>query len=171
MIRMVGTTSNLAFSRLIRWGLGTDTTHVALIIDEFDMVYHSNIFGTHLELKRKFFKQNKITCQVELPIAPDMEYEFIKLFTNSINPWAYDWWGLSYFAWRGLLRKLFRIPLPKRNKWQLNNCLLCVEVGYMIAWAYKAVTGKKIIGDKVDLSMTAPKDLINLVKENLKCSK
>ena len=83
----------------------------------------------------------RITCR------KDRKYSEVKKIYQEIRNKKYDWPGVIYFGWRVALKKYFKIPIPKNNKWESEDRYFCTEaVGRLI--------------DNKKYSMTAPVQLL-----------
>lgn len=130
MTTLIFTKNNTCLSRLIRWGLGEDVSHMGIVFDK-KVVFHSNLYGTHLKWLINFIKKNDIVHIIDVPLSLQEEEEIFLRIPQYDEKW-YDFGALFYFLWRGLLYKLFSTPIPKTNIFGHSDQFLCTELAKMI---------------------------------------
>lgn len=142
-------------SRLIRWGLDSDCSHFAVCFDEGDalgtvskgIVFHSYGKGTQLSWLKTFLRHYTVVHALE-PVATlsrEQEEAVYAAVLEAEDDRAYDYPGLLWFAWRGVLFKLFGWAVGGVNRWQRREWRLCTGV---------APTVLKALG--VDLKVSDP---------------
>lgn len=162
MIRVWAVRSEQLASKLIRFGLNQDASHLALGIS--GAVYHSSIHGTEWLAHEAFWwgKQPKeIACFVELEATPEQEAR-IRDAMMAQSKQGYDWLAFAFFSWRCLLQLTLRIPLPTRGPDGIESSL-CVEALYSFLEIYCAVTGGSIILPGKELSVMSPRDCVEWI--------
>lgn len=147
-------------SRILRWGLGEDVSHVVI---EFDGKYHQffHSYGKGLQaLTPKEYDSHKYTIvhSLELYSTHVEECDMQDMFYDRHRGIRYDWPAFAYFTWRAVLRKFFDIPLPKENRWARQDMNLCTEALYLAADVFAEVTGFSLVPEGVDLAMITPED-------------
>lgn len=154
-MKLVWTKSDLPLSRAIRWIFREDCSHFAFLFDDdHRLVFHSNLIGAHVEWADLFFEKCEVVHSLELDIS-DEEQEYIYSQLPEIQKWGgYDFGGLLYFAWRGLLKFFFNVPLPENNAWSSDSKYLCTKMARLFENHLKS--------EGVDLSMTTPDKLFRL---------
>lgn len=115
------TKGNNIFSRVIRWALRSDISHVAILKD--GLVYHSNLKGVHIQPLDRFIDKAKIVKTIPYSIEQGRLLEVIS-----------QEWGKPYdcvaFWWLGI-RAIFSragIKLPKADVRQITGMYICTEL-------------------------------------------
>lgn len=143
-MKVAFTKSHLPLSKFIMWGLSEDCSHTVIIFDE-KLVIHSNLFGVHVNFLESFKKHCTIVHEVELDLPLIAEENVYKNLIQ-LDGLDYDFKAFLYFCWRGILKMLFKIPLPKLNKFNSSG-ILCTEIVQCL---------RNIIDIPEDLSMYSP---------------
>jgi len=163
-MKLIWTKSNLVLSNIIRWGLETDCSHFALVFNSpaGGLMFESNLMGTHPKFFRNAQKSFEIVHLIELNLPIEIEDRIWDRIVDKYDSRDYDYPGFFYFAWRGLLKKVFKIPFPKKNKWAKDNAFLCDEV-------YKCLIEENIVPDlNIDLAITPPHEIYEKLSEYLR---
>jgi hypothetical protein len=127
-IELCFTRSNNLGSRIIRNVLEEPVSHVCFMVE--NAVIHSNFYGVHVDLKKRFMTENIVVYRIPLKYKfPDLQ-ERLQYLMQFYAP--YDYTGFIYFAWRAVLRRFLGIPLPDKNKLNQKNAYLCTEFATMI---------------------------------------
>jgi len=160
-MKMIWTKSALPFSKLVRYGLGTDCSHFAIVFDTpaGGLMFESNLLGTHPKFYKSALAHMEVVHQIDLPLHIVDEDEVWDEVVARLDGREYDWGAFFYFCWRGALKKFFARPLPKKNAWAKDGTDLCVEVFS----AVKKYTALKDVA--IELSMTGPHELYLLLTE------
>lgn len=151
--------SNLIGSKLISWGLDSEGSHIALsFLDK--LVVHSTSSGVNLQWQKTFKEHYVIVKEKECPLVRGKEFNLLNSVLDEDDNKKYDWLALIYFLWRGLLRKFFKIPLPRKNKFDQAKGRLCTE---MIKWVPEDYfkLGQKPGSEQI--SIMRPDDVIELL--------
>ena len=120
MIILFTRNDNLS-SKIVRFVVGEDVSHVALQIGPF--VVHSDLFGIKVEHGVHYLQKNQVVRKL--------------IFKNTVciddivnKHWdkKYDFKGMLYLGWRAMLKKIFRIPFPDTNRFGKDNAYMCTEV-------------------------------------------
>lgn len=158
-MRLIWTKSDLILSKFIRWGLNTDCSHFAIVFDSpaGGLMFESNLLGTHPKFYRSALKHMEVVHEIELDIPLDVEDKIWDSVIDKYDDKSYDYGAFFYFCWRALLKKLFKIPFPSKNKWAKNDSYLCDEL-YQVMENY-------VKDLKIDLAITPPHDLYELLKD------
>lgn len=160
-MRILATKNNKIGSKLIMWALGK-ASHFAI---EFDyLVAHSNHNGVHFRWASNFRQENSVVKEVTLPFTLDQEERCFQA-VGKLEYRQYDLPAFWYYAFRVILFKLFKIPIPKINPWNTPDKLLCVEIA-------KVLPDYLISG--LDLSIVEPYALVSHIEARLleeKCLK
>jgi hypothetical protein len=125
-MKLIWTKSASPLSVLIRWALNEPCSHVAIVFDN-KLVFHSNLLGLHIEWFNTFKKKVDIVFEKEYSMSLEQEEAIYQKIIDKEDGKYYDFRAFAYFAWRALLRKFFKIPLPSENKWQSVSADMCVE--------------------------------------------
>ena len=139
MIHVWALKSDRLASRVIRFGLGEDASHLA--IGFMDKIWHSSVNGVEV-LKPTAILNYQISSYVILP-ADEYQERRICYELTSHDPSGYDWRAFVYFSWRALLKVSLGIPIPDRGP-EDEDRFLCVEALYTFLEVYSQVTGRTI---------------------------
>lgn len=143
-------------SKLISWGTGfiepevkNVPSHVAILVNN-RWVFESTLeTGVRRISYKKWLEINeevdKIGCTQERTLSEVIEY------FRSISNKKYDYQGIVYFGWRVLLKIIFKLKMPIKNRFNRKNSYFCSEV-------VGKMTG-------VDCQMTAPVSLARRILE------
>ena len=141
-------------SKIIRWGLKSQSSHFAVCFDE-DMgpgcgiVFHSyGSKGTHLLWLSDFLQTYQVVYAVE-PFEPTEESVYRAILSQDRGQ-GYDFKALLWWAWRGFLARFFGIPIPSSNSWQQNGYALCTK----LAEGPLKLSGMDLTG--IDFEMISP---------------
>lgn len=156
-MRLIWTKNKMPLSWLIRWGLDEPVSHFAIVFDD-RLVFHSNLFGVHLEWFNTFKKHQEIVFQINVSLPLEKEERVYLDILGQHDSKPYDYLAFIYFMWCGFLRKFFNKEMPKRS--QLNNtgAYLCTELAFVI------LNLLKLEEKDLDLSITSPFQLYLLCK-------
>lgn len=130
MIQIVFTKNNSCLSKLIRWLSNEPVSHAAIIFDK-KIVFESNLYGTHPKWFCSFIKKNIILLSLDLKMTLEQE-EDIYLQIPQYDAKPYDFGALFYMIYRGLLYKLFNLPIPRTNLFGREDQFLCVELAKIL---------------------------------------
>ena len=153
---LLWTTNDKWGSRLIRWGLGEPSSHLAVLFFEgtTPIVFHSNYsYGIHTTSLDDFRRCNKIVHMLQCPTAPDEERELYKRLDEEVIGIGYDFYAIMYWCMAAFMRKFFGRQLPKENTMERTELVYCVEVLELI-YEYLLEVGIEL--DVVDFSMMSP---------------
>lgn len=123
-------------SKLIRWGLGTDCSHFAVVFDEkpqgLGVVFHSQLFGgVQIEWWNHFRKTHKIchALRVNSSLFLVEEEEVYQTVVSRFYGQEYDHKAFIFWAYALMLYKMFGVKVPSINAWQESGRDLCTEIG------------------------------------------
>lgn len=157
MIELLFTTSDYKFSRLARWALGSDCSHFAVGMDK-GIVFHSNFSGAHIEPYSVFMQKNKVIHRLGFNTALRLSQEEIiyqKLIKLDYGK-RYDIGAMLFLGINLIAKKIFSLPLSKKNLWEDKDLLICTEVySSLLELELGTITFPKI----EKLTMTKPHDL------------
>lgn len=161
--------SNKIGSRIIRWGLSERGSHMGFSIWDNDQVRFFHSYGLGLRHESlSYLNKYSVVGEVDFKFPIDIETNMCRDFKiMSYGTW-YDYPALAYFSWRGLLRKLFKIPLPKKNKWNEARQALCTEALGTLAHIVKQHTGRSLLPMNTDLSIQTPDTVFKLLRSSAK---
>lgn len=128
-MKLVFTRSKLLGSfDLIVWGLNEPCSHVAVVFED-KFVVHSSIFGVALDGLCEFYSHREKVFELDYPLPEMMEkYLLHSIVKSKTLLRRYDYKYFFWLFWRGILLKLFRIPLPDRVKVQSRKHTICHEI-------------------------------------------
>lgn len=157
MIELLFTTSDYKFSRIARWALGSDCSHFAISMDNA-IVFHSNFMGAHIEPYSIFMQKNKVVHRLGFKTALRLSQEEIiyqKLIKLDYGK-RYDIGAMLFLGLNLIAKKIFSLPLSKKNLWEDKDLLICTEVySSLLELELGTITFPKI----EKLTMTKPHDL------------
>jgi hypothetical protein len=158
-MRLYFTARNNLGSKLIQWATDGDVSHCA--IGFYGAVYHSTEHGFLQQRADEFASKYKIVRTLDFDVDDNMA---MQIFTAAIKFDAgYDYSAFAFFAWCAFREKFFGKTLPKRNRWNSNGYLCTEAVGYADQIS-EAITGESLLAPSVDLAITSPIELFNLLK-------
>lgn len=129
-VKILWTKNNLPLSHLICAVTKEPVSHVALC--QNGKVLHATITGVVLLPEAEFRKKNQVVFELT-------DWVEASWFTTQITKWRgspYDVGAILFLGLSLLLRRVFKLPLPKSNLWQSSGMFLCTE------WATLVVDGK-----------------------------
>ncbi len=138
-MRFYFTSNNLIGSRLIRWGLDDDCSHFAEsffddTLGDYAIVVQSNMqHGFFLEWKKDFLSKNRVVhCLKPKRDLSDKEHKIYKKVSSKLHGLEYDFKGICYWFFLGLIYKLGFITKDqmdnKTNRWADRSAVFCSEV-------------------------------------------
>lgn len=115
-------------SRLIRWALREPVSHVAFQFSS-GLIVHSTFSGVGLAWNLDFHETHATPFYLDAAVENvESELELMNRMLDMYMGRHYDYRAFLYFGWRAMLFRLFRIPLPSRNKWNDKRRYLCTEL-------------------------------------------
>lgn len=158
-MKIIWTKSSLPLSKLIRWGLKEESSHIAIVFDD-KIVFQSNLFGVHIDWFNSFKKKCTIVYEIEQKLPLEQEEAIYQAIINKDDGKSYDYKAFAYFIWCGILKKFFNKPLPAVNKWNNVDSFICVELLSLLP------EGSFPNQEKLpkDLSMMSPEMVHNIIK-------
>lgn len=153
---LVWTKSDKIGSRIIRWCTGSNSSHMAWVMDN-RIVFHSTFSrGVHLLWLHNFLSINQCTNRLDFNLPLDSEERLYSALIR-LESKGYDYGAFIYLGFRYLLYGVFKTPLPDSNKWSSSNRFICLELA-------KAL---EVIGFYVPpLDTTDPEGLYKYIKDN-----
>lgn len=116
-------------------------SHLCIILRKTLVIESTLCTGVRIIPYSEWIKENEVVYSFNKPYEHKLS-QYIPKVMDRLWGKKYDRLGILYFAWRISLWLAFRIPLPKKNKWDNPDKRFCVE----------------IFGDK--LSMVAPIQMV-----------
>ena len=130
-MKIIFTRSSLILSRIIRFLSGEPVSHMAIVFDD-KLLFQSNLLGVKLSWFATFKRHSEIVYTLDYDLGLlDQEQIYQSIITN-FDGKDYDYGAFLYFMWRGILLKLFKTPLPKRNAWGSPDRYLCDELVHVL---------------------------------------
>lgn len=158
-MKIIFSKNNLILSKLIRWGLKEDCSHVGIVFDS-GLIFHSNLLGAHLQWFEDFKRHNEIVHELEYKIDEFSEEVLFNDIVAKYDGKTYDFSSFLYFIYRGALWKFFNKPFPSINPYNKKNQFLCTE---MVLLLQDSVL-PELKG--ADLSLTSPYKLYEMLNKN-----
>jgi hypothetical protein len=106
-------------SDIICWALEEPVSHVALLVDD-DNVLHITMTGVKYESLVSFLKKRRVVLRLD-------HYGPVDLSIADKKMVFYDYLALCYFGYRALLRKFFGLKFPDKLVYNATNAYLCTE--------------------------------------------
>ena len=150
------THSNMPLSKIIMWGLNEPVSHFVLVFDNH-WIIQSNLLGISSSWLTSFKKHSEIIYAIHLNLPKETENEILKKIMDNFDGSPYGWGEFLFFTWRTILKKLFKMPFPNKNKWGSKKGFLCTELFSFLPSDFVPVEIKN-----KDLAMVSPYNLYNL---------
>lgn len=166
-IELLFCSSPLAFSKLIMWSTSEPVSHVAIDMPNEREIIHSDLVGVHSVPRMDFLNAHKVSATFKIWLGESDANQVatrMQDVVDNLEGGMYDFGALTYFAIRLTATKFLGVPFPKRNLWGDSDAYLCTEAAGLLVRVIAEVTGKKLIPDSVDLGITAPWALYELLK-------
>jgi len=170
-MKFLWTKNNLIGSKAIRWGLGEDCSHFAIMFESPEAVFESRLeSGCGRDTVSAFLKRNTVVHALE-PVTKSVLFErdlFRSLEKNALNC-RYDSNAIFFWAVAAFGKRLFGMPLPQKNPWGSRGEHYCVEI----------IRGSESLIDNqfgtefglVDVEMTSPHMAYKMLSASKKLKK
>jgi len=149
-------TNDVWFSRLLRWIFKQKTSHVGLIfrLKEVELALDiNNPYGSLWSLNYWLHKY-RLIYTLEIPLTKEEEFFVFKSLEEIAVLKPYDIKAYYYGMWRGLLKRLFKIPYPEVNKAVTNGKDMCQEIiSYVL---HHPIVQEKIGKHECDFTVMTP---------------
>lgn len=157
-MRLLWSKNKTPFDQLIMWAFDEPCAHFAV---EFDnkFILHSNMLGFHPVWSKNWHEHNTVVHSIEVDLPLEKEEQVFQALLDANNGKPYDFLAVSFFAWRALLWKCFRIPLP-RNGPNWDHGILCTEV-------YGLLPTSIVPSFQIRLSIITPETLFQIINHKL----
>lgn len=126
-MKLIFTRSNAPLSVAIRGLLKEPVSHFGIVFDN-GIVFHSNLLGSHIEWYGSFIKKCEIVYSLQFTLNLEEEERIYLDILNTYDDKPYDYGALFYFAYRAILLRTIRKPLPATNELQNGSKFLCTEL-------------------------------------------
>lgn len=167
MIHVLAVRSGKFGSRLIRWGIDEEASHLA--IECGGWVYHSSVHGVERVDPEEFWAAYEFVRGVRIT-GNDTDGDGISdLLDEVCGVRRYDYGALAYFAYRAALKKFFGRPMPTRSEWDDQDRDLCVELLYAFFEAYAKIVGKTVTLSGKAFGVMTPLACVAFTQETLGC--
>jgi len=151
-------------SKIIQYGTNEKMSHVAVQFDECPFVYHAYGSEIHETSLHDFYAKYNLIDFVKIKTSPSEETKIRLSVSKSVWYQAYDKKAFIYFAWDLFKVKFFSAKQSLRNPLDSKDDTICTEVIYLLDEFYQEETGKYILPEDIDLSITTPGQLCSLLK-------
>jgi len=119
-------------SRLIRWGLGEDCSHVVVRLDLSDgpHYYESTIDkGVHETTFDEFTDSHDVVHEISLKeYHSTFEQAMSTLLKRKVGKSHYDWKAISFWAIAAMAKRWWGQVPPRVNMWDEPGANFCVEI-------------------------------------------
>lgn len=158
MIKILFTRRASFGSRLIRWALKEDCSHVAVAFDCDDkgrgIVFHSSVKGVELKPWYDFRKHYEVVHDYEIThISLGAEENVYLSIVERMLDKPYDWKAVIFWSIAVIKARLFGVAIPKKNHWQSNGAYMCTEVLSALKDSLPIMTWPE------DLEITSPHEI------------
>lgn len=127
-MRLYFCTTQKPLSVLIRWIFKEPASHFAIEFDD-TWVIHSSLTGAEIDYTQWFRSEHIVVSSLvpfkTLSLEEEEDYYQKALRKKPSKTW-YDFPAFFYFGYRGLLFRLFQVPIPSKNPFNSSG-LLCTE--------------------------------------------
>jgi len=151
-------------SKIIQYGTGEKVSHVAILFDDHPFIYHAFGKGIIKTPLQEFWDKYNLVDFVSFDLSESKEKKLLDIFSRSIWHQKYDYSSIVYFVWDRLKARVFGTRQAKVNPLNRNDDMICTEVVYIIDDVYQKVTGKYLLPENIDLSITKPGQLCEILK-------
>jgi hypothetical protein len=153
--RIVFSTSNAWYSRLIRKCMGSAVSHVMLQFEVFEepILLHADFGGVQFTPRARFEQHNTIVAEYEL--LNTIPKENIAVAIAHLNE-RYDYVGLLGYAWVLMLQRWFPNRRPVLNPLASSHAVVCSE--FVARFDYHGAVVSTFKG--MDPETTTPDDLL-----------
>ena len=129
-MRLLWTKSSAPLSVLIRLVTGDDCSHFSFVFESAaqGLMFESNLIGTHPTFFETSMKTHTIVHEVNVPLSIEDEDRIWDLVVQKYDGKGYDFLGAIYLGWRKILQRIFKLPLPEKNKWSQPDSYFCNEL-------------------------------------------
>lgn len=165
-MRILFVKADLIGSKIIRWATGQCCSHVAIISDTFETVYHSYGKGMERQTSKEFLKKYTVMHTISVYLSIEEEKLMLEQLSVRTKNIGYDYGAFLYFAWRVFLNKFFKISYPKVNKWDSKEKFLCTEALYSFIESYALITNTVVLVKSAPIAMLTPHDLYLEIKDS-----
>jgi hypothetical protein len=162
-IRIMAVAGTTAGSKIIRWGVGEEASHLAVEFPRGEVI-HSTLGGTRKMSAVEFHEHYRVVKECSFPDGKDVAMVQALMWAG-LQDRAYDRPAFVFFAWRAFMRKFFSVPFPKRNYWESKDLYLCVEVILRLGDAQKTVDGAACFDSNQAWGMMTPEECVNLLSQ------
>lgn len=130
-MKLVFTKSNSPLSLLIRGITGDDCSHFAFVFEgpgRSGLMIEANLLGTHPCFYQTSLKSHTVVHSFDVPLDIKDEDRIWDLVIEKYDGQPYDFLGAIYLGWRCVLKRAFKIPKPKKNKWSQPGQEFCDQI-------------------------------------------
>jgi len=129
-VKFLWTKNNLIGSKAIRWGLGEDCSHFAIMFEAPEAVFESRLeSGCGRDTLSAFLKRNTVVhCVVLKEKDPIFSGALLESLSKNALNCRYDKGAILFWAVAALGKRMFGMPLPQKNPWGKNGEHYCVEI-------------------------------------------
>lgn len=171
MISVLWSTRNEFPSNMVRYLLGSESSHVSLLYQPRSLaagiVLHTSPFGTRLEWYPDFKKHNKVIWSLKPTYLNEkMESRVFDEACDTFHGTTYDYSAFSFWTKSALAYKFLGTPLPTTNKWQNSELPLCTQLILCLKHCVRDLGIEWDIVWPRDMDMVAPDDLYTLLSKS-----
>lgn len=158
-LELLFVSTDMALSKLIKWGFDEPASHLAIDIPGADQVVHSDLLGLHRAARKEFLDQHKVIgtfkIWLDIGVMQKAQAAFLGL-ADAEKGSGYDFGAFSYLGWRAFCTKFFGSSLPPRNPWGDSHKYLCTEAAYLLNQVVAQSTGHILFAYDTDLGAMTP---------------
>jgi hypothetical protein len=159
------TATKQPLSRAVRWGLGEDCSHFALVFDErpegYGLVLHSDLMGVRLCWWNEFQKTHQLVhvLRPKYSLSLQQEESFYRAVISRFYGQPYDFRAFAYWAYCMALKKMANRPIPPVNAWGEPNAFLCTALAQALRDPVFQILKLNTLHTLPDFEMVSPHQL------------
>lgn len=166
-MKLCWVTNQKKYSKFFRYLFNEDASHMGVVFDinGVDLVVDLNRpYGTLWDFNYWQIRYT-VVRYMEVELGEEEEFELFKSCKEYAVLRQYDMSGYYYGMIRGLLRRIFNIPLPIENKWSDGSGSMCQQI--IIPLMNHPVFKNKIpqLGLVPNTATKSPKNIQNILEQ------
>lgn len=134
-MKLIWTRSNSLLSKIIRAITDDDCSHFCIVLYDGrpgEIMFHSNLLGTHPMFLKTFLESKEIVHSVTIPCSIENEDSIWDEIVSNYDGKSYDYLGAIYLGYRKFLYRCFKIPMPNKNVASSPDRFFCDEVSKVL---------------------------------------
>lgn len=163
-MRLLWSESPNVVDKIIKLVTGEDCGHFAILFESVNgtgVIFESNLLGTHPSFYNTWIKNRNIVHQMDFTLDAATEDKLWDVWVSNFDGRGYDFLGCIYCGMMKLRYRLFKIPVPKVNKWAKSGAYFC-DVIYQIVAGMPGIPAMPVELNE----MSSPHDVWLFLKAN-----